>query len=204
MHTLESSRFKFLQEGSSMLHSQMELEHLLVRVHSNWGWNWGYNTHLCRWVVKLSTIFICYASCADDIELVQMRSETQYIIRDPGANSSQSFKQIHTKHFRQTGSVQQLETYTQVHRQRNSISCANERWNTQYNVHYLLCNLYKWGVEHSTVPFVSNLCRWCQAYANEGWSTINICYAICAIDVKLVQMRGGPQYKIHLLCSPCW
>ena len=44
-------------------------------------------------------------------------------------------------------------------------------------------NLCKWGVEHN--------------------STIFICYATRANEVKLVQMRGGTQYNIHLFCSLC-
>jgi len=32
-------------------------------------------------------------------------------------------------------------------------------------------------------------------------STIFICYATCANDIKLVQMRGKTQYNIHLLCN---
>ena len=72
-----------------MLHSQVELEHLLVHVCTNWGWNSGYNIHLCRWTVKLSytilwklykwgvehsTIF-CFV-----MQLVQIRGGRQYNI----------------------------------------------------------------------------------------------------------------------------
>ena len=44
-----------------------------------------------------------------------------------------------------------------------------------YNIH-LLCNLCKWGLEHST-----------------------ICYATCANAVELVQMRGGTWYNIFAM-----
>jgi len=45
-------------------------------------------------------------------------------------------------------------------------------------------NLYKWGLEHSTIIFSR--------------------YATCVDDVKLVQMRGGTQYNVHLLCKWGW
>ena len=54
---------------------------------------------------------------------------------------------------------------------------ADEGWNTVQ-----LCNLYKWGVKHSTTF---------------------ICYATCANEVELVKMRGGKWYNSHLLCNLC-
>ena len=63
-----------------MIHCQVEIGHLLVHVRANWRWNSGYNSHLCRQMVKLSyTIFICYATCLNDVELVQMRGGTYNI-----------------------------------------------------------------------------------------------------------------------------
>jgi len=44
--------------------------------------SYTYNIHLlfnlCRSEVEHSTIFICYLTCVDQVELVQMRGGTQY------------------------------------------------------------------------------------------------------------------------------
>ena len=58
-------------------------------------------------------------------------------------------------------------------------------------------NLCRWGVEHSTI-FCYATC------ANEGWNTtIFICYATYADEVKRAQIRGGIQNNIHFLCNLC-
>jgi len=85
--------------------------------------------------------------------------------------------------------------------QMKDATCADEGWNTvqcsfvmqlvqmrggtQYNDH-MLCNLCRWGVEHSTM-FI------CYANevecANEGWKTVQY-FATCAneVEVELEQM----------------
>ena len=87
-------------------------------------------------------------------------------------------------------------------------TCTNEGWNTVQctfvmQLVQMRSNLCKWGVEHSKVMHLvqmrSNLYKW----GVEHNSTIFICYATCANEVKLVQMRGGTQYNIHLFCSLC-
>ena len=143
-------------------------------------------------------IFICYVTCAaEGWNSVQIHVVMQFV----------QIRTILCKWFLGWNTAQYLLSQA---------TSANEGWNTvkqsfvmqlvqirggtQYNMQLAIVqmrlnvNFHRWGVEldiiftyYATCVVKSNWCRW-----GVQWFVM-----------QLVQMRGGTQYNIHLLCNLC-
>jgi len=147
--------------------------------------------------VEHSTIFICYATCANNVQLVQMRGGTQYDILlcnlckwcQTCANEGETQYNVHLLYTLCRWRVEHSTKFICY------ATCANEG----YNIH-LLCNLQlcrrcqlvqMWGGIQCNIHLLCNLCKWRQTCAVVGWNTVQ--YSLFVM--QLVQMRGGTQYN---------
>jgi len=143
--------------------------------------------NLCKWGVEHSVIQL---TCVDDVELVQMRGGILYNIHllcnlcrwrrtDKGWNTVQYIviqlvqMRLHLCKWGVEYSITMLICYATW---ANEVELVQKRGGTHAVQCHLLCNLYKWGVEHSII--------FCATFANE---------------IELVQMRGGTLYNIHYI-----
>ena len=142
-----------------------------------------------------STKFICYATCVNDVQLVQIKGGTQYI------QYSFVMQLLHVDDANLSIWSRGVEHST------ISIcyaACADEEWNT-CTIFIIICNLRKWhwicawcGVEHSTIIHFG------YAACVKGGCNTNLRTMFCfANDVKLVQMRVKFSKNVHLLCTLC-
>jgi len=87
------------------------------------------------------------------------------------------------------------------------VTCTNEGWNTVQcsfvmQLVQMRSNLCRWGVEHGTIFICYATCAdEVELVQMRGGTQYS--YATCANEEEVAQMRGGIQYNIHLLCSLC-
>ena len=158
--------------------TQLNSIHLLCNL-CKWGWNTVQYLlcNWCKWEVKLSTIFICYATCANDVKLVQMTSETQYnnysLVMQLCANEGGTQYNIY------------LCNLCKWHQ-----TCANEGWNSvQYSFVMQL------------VQMMSNLCRWPRACADDEWKSVQYSF-FYATNVDSSIGTQGARAMSKLLWQP--